>query len=76
MSTWKFPLGKHKHWHISKNCWIVLKDLPFAIAYFDDIIIHSKTTKEHLDHLQVFHKLCDAELTMKLRKCHFFAMEI
>ena len=55
----------------------VLKDLPFAIAYLDDIIIYSRTVEEHLNHLQqVFHKLYDAELTIKLSKCHFFAKEI
>ena len=55
----------------------VLKDLPFASAYLDAIIIYSKTVKEHLGHLQqVFHKLLDAKLTMKLGKCHFFAKEI
>ena len=37
----------------------MLKDLPFAIAYLDDIIIYSRTAKEHLNHLQ------QAELTMK-----------
>ena len=54
----------------------VLKDLPFTIAYLDDIIIYIKTAKEHLDHLHIFHKPCNAELTMKLSKCHFFAKEI
>ena len=55
----------------------ILKDLPFTIAYLDDIIIYSKTAKEHLDHLQqVFQKICDAELTMKLSKGHFCAIEI
>ena len=55
----------------------VLKDLPFAIFYLDDIIIYSTTAKEHMKHLQqVLHKLCNAELTMKLSKCHFFAKEL
>ena len=55
----------------------VLKDLLFAIAYLIDIIIYSNTAEEHLDHLQhVFHKLLQAELTMKLSKCHFFTKEI
>ena len=55
----------------------VLKDLLFAIAYLDDIIIYRKTADEYLDHLQqVFHKFCNAELSMKLSKCHFFVKEI
>ena len=41
----------------------VLKDLPFAIAYLEDIFIYNKTVEEHLDHLhQVFYKLLDVEL--------------
>ena len=55
----------------------VLKDLLFAMAYLDDIIIYSSTPEEHLEHIKtVFEKLCHAKLSMKLSKCHFFAKEI
>ena len=55
----------------------VLKYLPFAMAYLDDIIIYSSTPEEHLQHIKtVFEKLCHAKLSMKLSKCHFFAKEI
>ena len=55
----------------------VLMDLPFAMAYLDDIIIYSSTPEEHLEHIRtVFEKLRDAKLSMKLSKCHFFAKEI
>ena len=55
----------------------VLKDLPFAMAYLDNIIIYSSTPEEHLEHIKtVFEKLRHAKLSMKLSKCHFFAKEI
>ena len=55
----------------------VLKDLPFAMAYLDDIIIYSSTPEEHLQHIKtVFEKLCHAKLSMKLSKYHFFTKEI
>ena len=55
----------------------VLKDLPFAMAYLDDIIIYSPTPEEHLQHIKtVFEKLHHAKLSMKLSKCHFFTKEI
>ena len=55
----------------------VLKDLPFAMAYLDDITMYSSTPEEHLQHIKtVFEKLCHAKLSMKSSKCHFFAKEI
>ena len=55
----------------------VLKDLPFATAYLDDIIIYSSTPEEHLQHIKtVFEKLHHAKLSMKLSKCPFFTKEI
>ena len=55
----------------------VLKDLPFAMAYLDDIIIYSSTPEEHLQHIKtVFEKLRHAKSSIKLSKCHFFTKEI
>ena len=55
----------------------VLKDLPFAMAYLDNIITYSSSPEEHLQHIKtVFKKLRHAKLSMKLSKCHFFAKEI
>ena len=55
----------------------ILKDLSFAIAYLDNIIIFSKTAEEHLDHIkQVFEKVRSTHLSIKLSKCHFFTKEI
>ena len=55
----------------------VPNNLPFTIAYLDDIILHSKNCRKHLEHLQqVFHTLCNAELPMKLSKCHFFTKKL
>ena len=55
----------------------VLKDFSFTIAYLDDTIIFSRMAEEHLSHIkQVFEKLRNANLSMKLSKCHFFVKEI
>ena len=55
----------------------VLKDLLFAMAYLDDIIIYSSTLEEHLQPIKtVFEKLRQAKLSMKLSKRHFFTKEI
>ena len=55
----------------------VLKDFSFAITYLDDIIIFSRIAEKHLSHIrQLFEKLRNAHLFMKLSKCHFFTKEI
>ena len=44
----------------------------FTVAYLDDIIIHSDTWENHLNHVEiVFDKLREAGLKVKERKCTF-----
>ena len=52
---------------------VLLQDVgPFAAAYLDDVIIHSQTWDEHLQHISaVLDRLGEAGLTVKPRKCQF-----
>jgi len=44
----------------------------FCVCYIDDILIYSKTTKEHREHVQkVLQKLKEAGLFIKPEKCEF-----
>ena len=44
----------------------------FTGVYLDDIIVHSATWEDHLEHLDaVLKRLDDAGLTLKLAKCTF-----
>ena len=55
----------------------ILKEFDFVITYLDAIIIFSRTAEEHLSHIkQVFEKLRNAKLSMKLSKCDFLTKEI
>ena len=55
----------------------IFKDFTLAITYLDNIIIFSRTAKEHLNHIQQgFGKLRTAHLSIKLSKCNFFIKEI
>ena len=45
----------------------------FAVAYLDDILIFSPTKEAHIDHInQVFERLRQHRLRLKLKKCSFF----
>ena len=51
----------------------MLKGCNFAMGYLDDIIIYSRSEKEHLEHLEeIFTRLKAAGLKLKLEKCCFF----
>jgi len=49
----------------------ILRDLPFASTYIDDILVFSLDPIKHKEHLcQVFKRLQEAGLTLHGRKCH------
>ena len=55
----------------------VLRGLPFAFAYIDDVLIASCDIKEHQDHLlQVFERLTHFGLKINLSKCQFAASKL
>lgn len=56
---------------------IVLQGLNhYATAYLDDILIYSETLEDHLIHLQnVFDRLREHGLKLKLKKCSFLQSE-
>ena len=55
----------------------VLKGCNFTVGYLDDIIIYSRSEKEHLEHLEeIFIRLKAAGLKLKLEKCCFFKKHI
>src|SRR5678815_3652671 len=50
----------------------ILRGLPFAWAYLDDLLVASATPEEHQDHLRaVFARLNGAGMRLNLAKCVF-----
>ena len=48
-----------------------------VLAYLDDVVIHSKDLKSHMEHLQdVFNRLERAGLKLKMSKCQFLKPEV
>ena len=49
----------------------ICSDLPFVTTYLDDLLVHSKTTNEHVKHLALlFQRMSTAGLTFRGSKCH------
>ena len=49
----------------------------FVAVYIDDLLIYSRSWKEHLDHLsKVMERLREVNLKLKLPKCHFMRKSV
>lgn len=55
----------------------ILRDVPFAGVYIDDVVIFSTNILEHLTHIRtVLELLASFNLKLKLRKCSFAKEEV
>ena len=55
----------------------VIKRLPFAFGYLDDVLIHSPDIKSHLQHMRIlFQRLREADLKLKDSKCNYFKTHV
>ena len=55
----------------------VIKGLPFAFGYLDDVLIHSPDIETHLQHIRIlFQRLREADLKLKDSKCNYFKTHV
>ena len=55
----------------------VIKGLPFAFRYLDDVLIHSPDIETHLQHIRIlFQRLREADLKLKDSKCNYFKTHV
>ena len=55
----------------------VIKGLPFAFGYLDDVLIHNPDIKSHLQHMKIlFQRLREADLKLKDSKCNYFKTHV
>ena len=83
MGTYKYHVLPHRLTNGPASGQHYMNDLLFKFlnkfcqVYLDDILIYSKTRKDHERHLeQVFAKLEQAGLQVYLSKCEFFKTEV
>jgi hypothetical protein len=49
----------------------------FVVVYLDDILVYSKTYKEHIQHIRlILTALCDTNLYIKAEKTEFHKQEV
>ena len=65
---------KHMSSHFQRTVTSALQRFnEFCLVFVDDIIVFSKSPEDHINHLlKVINCLTDANLPLKLVKCHFF----
>ena len=55
----------------------VIKGLPFAFGYLNDVLIHSPDIETHLQHIRIlFQRLREADLKLKDSKCNYFKTHV
>ncbi len=55
----------------------IFQDLSNVEVFLDDILVHSKDENDHTQHLEeVFSRLATANLTLNMKKSHFFQKEV
>ena len=55
----------------------MIKGLPFAFGYLDDVLIHSPDIESHLQHMRIlFQRLREADLKLKDSKCTYFKTHV
>ncbi len=74
----KMPFGlKNSPACFQRNIQNVIGDCEYAMPYLDDIIVHSRTDREHIGHLaSVLEKMSRYRLHCKLSKCEFFQSKV
>ena len=78
LECFKLPYGqKNGLADFSRTMFMILGGLVFVEIYIDDIIVHSKSYEEHMEHIKVvFNHPKDANLKISPEKSNWFAKDI